>query len=96
MPSSTTLLHNVGALLSGDLTAPRHRADAVLVEDGRIVALLEGPEPSDVDADLRIDVGGATVAPGLIDSHVHPPSASMYESAAAIRSVSDTRSIHRA
>lgn len=72
MPSSRTVLHNVGTLLSGDLAKPRHSAGAVLVEDGRIAALLDAGDAADVDADVRIDVGGATVAPGLIDSHVHP------------------------
>src|ERR1700674_5450294 len=38
----------------------------VLVEDGRIVDV--GPR---LDGDVHIDCTGATVLPGLIDSHVH-------------------------
>ena len=72
MPSPTTLFHNVGVLLTGDLAAPRVEAGAVLVEDGHIAALLANGDTSDIDADLVVDVGGATLAPGLIDSHVHP------------------------
>jgi predicted amidohydrolase YtcJ len=54
---------------------------ALAIRDGRIVAVgtndaiakLAGPGTQ------RIDLGGKTVMPGLIDSHVHAPSASMYE-----------------
>ena len=54
---------------------------AMAIRDGRIVAVgtnadivkLAGP------ATERVDLGGKTVLPGLIDSHVHAPSASMYE-----------------
>ncbi|WP_164103583.1 amidohydrolase [Candidatus Laterigemmans baculatus] len=56
-------------------------AEAFAVEGDRIVAVggndeilaLAGPETR------RVDVEGKTVLPGLIDSHVHPTGASMYE-----------------
>jgi hypothetical protein len=55
--------------------------EAMAIRDGRIVAVgtnaevvrLAGPGTE------QVDLGGKTVLPGLIDSHVHPPSASMYE-----------------
>ena len=64
---TTTLFRNIGTLLSGDITSPVMAAGSVVVKDGRISALgANGP------ADIDIDVRGATVAPGLWDSHVHP------------------------
>ena len=55
--------------------------EAMAIRDGRIVA-------AGTNADIlklagsgteQVDLGGKTVLPGLIDSHVHAPSASMYE-----------------
>lgn len=43
---------------------------SVVVEDGRIVEVIEG-EPS-VSADDVVNVGGRTLMPGLIDLHTHP------------------------
>lgn len=72
MTTQTILLRNVGTMLTGELASPRGGADAILVTDGVITELLTGSESQGIDADLVIDVAGATVAPGLIDSHVHP------------------------
>jgi predicted amidohydrolase YtcJ len=55
--------------------------EAMAIRDGRIVAVgmnadimrLAGPDTQ------QVHLGGKTVLPGLIDSHVHAPSASMYE-----------------
>jgi enamidase len=66
------LIRNIGLLLSGDLNKPILDADAVLAVDGRIAAI---GKQKDIDADgatLVIDAKGTTLAPGLIDSHVHP------------------------
>ena len=64
-------IHNIGLLLSGDLNRPILDADAILVEGGRIAAI---GKAKDLDAQgaVVVDVRGTTVAPGLIDSHVHP------------------------
>jgi enamidase len=64
-----TLIANIGQLVSGDITAPLADADAILAEDGRIVAVGRG---LDDEADLVIDAEGCTAIPGLIDSHSHP------------------------
>jgi predicted amidohydrolase YtcJ len=56
-------------------------AEALAVKGGRILAVgsnaeilaLAGPETQ------RLDLGGKTVLPGLIDSHTHPVGAAMYE-----------------
>ena len=55
--------------------------EAMAIRDGRVLA-------TGTNADMlalaaagteQVDLGGRTVVPGLIDSHVHAPSASMYE-----------------
>jgi enamidase len=66
------LIRNIGLLLSGDLEKPILDADTILAIDGKIAAI--GKE-KDIDAEgatLVIDAKGTTLAPGLIDSHVHP------------------------
>jgi enamidase len=63
------LVRNIGALASGDIRRPLLDADALLIRDGVIAAVGRG---LDEDADTVIDARGATVMPGLIDSHVHP------------------------
>ena len=45
-----------------------HVDPLVLVEDGRITEVRTGPAPADVEV---IDLGEATLLPGLIDTHVH-------------------------
>jgi len=67
------LVREIGLLLSGDLTNPILAADALLLEGGRIAAIGRASELGDRGPfDQVIDAGGAAVAPGLIDSHVHP------------------------
>jgi enamidase len=66
------VVRNIGLLLSGRLEQPILDADCVVCEGGRIAAV--GRE-SDLDTDRTdtlIDAKGVTLAPGLIDSHVHP------------------------
>jgi enamidase len=66
------VIRNIGLLLSGDLMHPILDADTVLAVDGKIVAV---GKQKDIDAEgatLVIDAHGTTLAPGLIDSHVHP------------------------
>ena len=66
------VIRNIGVLLSGDLQRPILDADTVVVKDGRIAAIGREKE-LDVDGATRvIDANGTTLAPGLIDSHVHP------------------------
>lgn len=64
---TAVLFRNVGTVLSGDLAAPVLDASSILVDDGVIRAIgADGP------AEVEVDVRGATVAPGLWDSHIHP------------------------
>jgi hypothetical protein len=77
-PPPSHIFHN-GEIVTVD---PQFRiVEAMAILDGRIVA-------TGTDSDIlklagsgtdRVDLRGRTVLPGLIDSHVHAPSASMYE-----------------
>jgi enamidase len=66
------VIRNIGLLLSGDLANPILDADTIVVTGSRISAV--GYE-KDFDISrpaVMIDAKGMAVAPGLIDSHVHP------------------------
>jgi predicted amidohydrolase YtcJ len=77
-PSPSHIFHS-GKIVTVD---PQFRiVNAMAIRDGRIVAV-------GTNADVvklagagteQVDLGGRTVLPGLIDSHVHAPNASMYE-----------------
>lgn len=70
---TTLAVRNAGTVLTGRLDDPIADADAVLVEDGRIVEVGEGAAmAARLDAaEVQLDAQGCTVAPGLIDSHCH-------------------------
>lgn len=68
----STIIRNIGLLLSGDLAQPVLAADAILITDGRIVAIGRAQDLPDAPGAAVIDAKGGAVAPGLIDSHVHP------------------------
>jgi predicted amidohydrolase YtcJ len=55
--------------------------EAMAVRDGRIVAVGTNADIGRLagSGTARVDLGNKTVLPGLIDSHVHAPGASMYE-----------------
>ena len=68
---SSLALINVGQIVSGDLHRGLIAGDTVLVEDG-VFSKIGGQAEIDTDAsDILVDVKGATLAPGLIDTHVH-------------------------
>lgn len=71
-PRGSVLIRNIGLLLSGDLAQPILDADAILVVDGRIAAIGRLNTLPDAPGATIIDARGGAVAPGLIDSHVHP------------------------
>ncbi len=66
------LIRNIGLLLSGELTRPILDADTVVAVDGKITAVGKEKDIDCEGATLVIDAKGTTLAPGLIDSHVHP------------------------
>jgi enamidase len=67
------LVRGIGLLLSGDLAQPVLDADAILIEDGRIAAIGHGRDLGGRGPfDAVVECHGSAVAPGLVDSHVHP------------------------
>jgi enamidase len=70
--SGKVIIKNVGLMLSGDLDKPILDADTIVVNDGNIVAVGRYKDCDTDGARTVIDCHGTTVAPGLIDSHVHP------------------------
>src|SRR6201984_3781259 len=66
------VIRNIGVLLSGDLQRPILDADTVVVNDGVIHAIGKEKEMDTEGATNVIDANGTALAPGLIDSHVHP------------------------
>lgn len=66
------VIRNIGLLLSGDLDRPILEADTVMAVDGRIVFVGREGDADTAGATTVIDAKGTALAPGLIDSHVHP------------------------
>ena len=64
-----TWIRGIGTLVTGDLDRPVHDADTIEVVDATITAI--GASAPSGEPDRIIDVDGATVGPGLIDSHCH-------------------------
>ena len=82
-PSPSHILHN-GKIVTVD---PQFRiVNAMAIRDGRVVAVGTNAEILTLagSGTEQLDLGGKTVLPGLIDSHVHAPSASMYEFAGPV------------
>lgn len=70
--SGKVVIKNIGLLLSGDIDKPVLSADTIVVNDGVIVAVGKESECDTDQAKQVIDARRTCVAPGLIDSHVHP------------------------
>ena len=66
------VIRNIGLLLTGDLAQPLADADTVVAVDGRIAAVGKAGDVDTEGATTVVDAKGCAVAPGLIDSHVHP------------------------
>ena len=72
MSAQKLVIKNIGQILSGKLEEPLIDGDCVIAVDGRITDI---GRYSDLDSDKAtqiVDAHGVTLAPGLIDSHVHP------------------------
>ena len=70
--SSKLVIRNIGLLLSGALEKPILDADTITAENGKISAIGRAKDVNIEGATTIVDANGTTVAPGLIDSHVHP------------------------
>jgi enamidase len=71
-PAGKLVIRDIGLLLSGDLRQPILDADAILCEGSRILAVGRLKDLNVGGAKTVVSAKGTTVAPGLIDSHVHP------------------------
>ena len=72
MSTQKLVIKNIGQILSGKIEEPLIDGDCVIAVDGRITDI---GRYSDLDSDQAtqiVDAHGVTLAPGLIDSHVHP------------------------
>ena len=69
---SKLVIRNIGLLLSGDLNQPILDADTIVCAGEHIVAVGKEKDIDAGSATTTIDAKGTAVAPGLIDSHVHP------------------------
>lgn len=68
---TSTVIVNIGALVSGAVRNALLPVESLLIADGTIQAFDPAPA-SAKEADVVVDAGGMTLAPGLFDSHVHP------------------------
>ncbi|EGI76622.1 amidohydrolase family protein [Hylemonella gracilis] len=70
--SGKVVIRNIGLLLSGDIDRPILDADTIVVHDGLITAVGKAKDCDTEGATTVVDARGTCLAPGLIDSHVHP------------------------
>ena len=68
---SSILLKNIGTIVSGDISAPILKGNAIYVEGGKIQKAGDESEMNVSNPDKTIDCNGTTVTPGLFDSHCH-------------------------
>ncbi|MGA9005675.1 MAG: amidohydrolase family protein [Xanthobacteraceae bacterium] len=66
------VVKNIGLLLGGDLDRPILEADSIVAVGGKIKAVGRFTELDTAGAKTVVDAQGTVLAPGLIDSHVHP------------------------
>jgi len=66
---TAVLVTGIGELTTQDPAVGTITDAAVVVEDGRVAWV--GPEREAPAADRRIDVEGAAVVPGFVDTHAH-------------------------
>lgn len=71
-PTHKLVIRNIGLMLSGKLEQPIYDADCLIAVGGKITAWGREKDMDTEGADTLIDANGSTLAPGLIDSHVHP------------------------
>lgn len=71
-PKGKLVVQNIGLLLSGNIEEPILDADCIIAVDGKIAEIGRVAAMNRDGADTIIDAKGVTLAPGLIDSHIHP------------------------
>ena len=68
---SKVLLKNIGTIVSGDISNPFLKGNAILIEDGKFKQIGQEGDLDTNDVQTTIDCAGITVTPGLFDSHCH-------------------------
>src|SRR6201990_1075069 len=63
---------NIALRRSGALEKPILEAHSIVAESGKITGIGRAKDVDTEGATTIVDANGTTVAPGLIDSHVHP------------------------
>ena len=71
-PPRKLVIRNIGLMLSGRLEQPVLDADCLVATAGRISGFGREQDLDTDGATTLVDANGTTLAPGLIDSHVHP------------------------
>jgi enamidase len=66
------VIRNIGLMLSGALEKPILDADTIVCDNDRITAVGRFKDLDTEGATTVVDARGSAIAPGLIDSHVHP------------------------
>lgn len=66
------VIRNIGLMLSGKMEAPIYEADCIIAYASKIAEWGREADMNLEGADTVIDANGVTLAPGLIDSHIHP------------------------
>src|SRR5438876_4570180 len=66
------VIRNIGLVLSGAMEKPILDADTIVADNGKITAIGRAGDVNAEGATTVVDANGTAVAPGLIDSHVHP------------------------
>lgn len=66
------VIRNIGLILSGKMEQPLLDGDCLIAIDGRIDSWGAEKDLDTEGADTVVDAQGCTLAPGLIDSHIHP------------------------
>lgn len=66
------VIRNIGQILSGKLEEPVFDGDCMIAIDGKISEWGNAKDLNCENATTEINANGVTLAPGLIDSHIHP------------------------
>lgn len=66
------VIKNIGQILSGKIEEPIFEGDCLIAIDGKISEWGKEKDLDIEEADTLVDAHGVTLAPGLIDSHIHP------------------------
>ena len=66
------VIKNIGMILSGKFEDPIFDGDCMIAIDGKIADWGSEKDLDTEDATTVVDAKGVTLAPGLIDSHIHP------------------------